>query len=99
MSQGLQIWDAGGALVMDTTTRVATLVGRVATGTSNGSVSNAALAKGVPIYFTVLDQSAQTNPYWQYYPSFFISGTTLSWSFSDKYPQYRASLIVTYGYF
>ena len=99
MSQGLQVWDAGGTLVMDTTTRVATLVGRVTTGTSSGSVSNPALGKGVPIYFAVLDQSAQTNSYWQYYPSFSISGTTLSWSFSDNYPQYRASLIVTYGYF
>ena len=99
MSQGLQIWDASGELVLDTKYRVAKLIGRVTTGTSNGSISVPAFSKGIPIFYGILDSSAQVNPYWQYHPSISVAGNTLSWFFSDSYPQYRASVIITYGYY
>jgi len=96
MSQGLQIWDANGQLILDTTYRVARRLGTVTTGMSNGSLNIPDLSQGQPFFIS----EALRDP-GSYYviPSVSISGTTLSWSFPSQYPEQRNSMSVTYGVF
>lgn len=93
MSQGLQVWDAAGVLRLDTNARYARFLGEVAsTGTANGSISHAGLAKGTP-FAMVLPLPSGTKPEppqsW-IFPTARFSGTTLIWEFittsSASYP-------------
>lgn len=74
MPQGLQIWDASGALVFDTTLRTATLFGIIHI-TGSGSVTDADFAKGDPFWFYLpLDYSAVISL------NVTFSSNTFSWS-------------------
>ena len=78
MSQGLQIWDANGALTVDITTRLASLIGWVDTNGANGSLSVPDFGRGTPFAFaniTVLGGISSVTP------AVTASGTTLSWAY------------------
>lgn len=53
MPQGLQIFDAQGNTLVDTNTRIGTVLGQVNIGTTNGYVANAAFSNGTPFWFLV----------------------------------------------
>jgi len=54
MPQGLQIWDASGNSIMDTTTKVGTILGMETIGTSDSFVSNTGLSLGTPFWIVNL---------------------------------------------
>lgn len=96
MPAGLQVWDSLGRLRLDTSVRMATFVGSVSTGTSNGSLSVPAVAKGTPFFYVVPEAEVGgtyllATPRW--------SGTTLIWEFLGGSGSTRASSKITYGYF
>lgn len=84
MPQGLQVWDASGNVVMDTTTWVSQVLGSfaLAAGHGAGSISDANLAQGRP-YVIVLPaegnkgSQAGGNPVANVVT---VSGTTVSWN-------------------
>ena len=85
MSQGLQVWDAGGTLRVDTSHRYAKFLGEVATtGTTDGSVAVGGLALGTP-FAMVLPLPSIVKPQppqgWVF-PTARFSGTTLIWEFA-----------------
>jgi hypothetical protein len=82
MAEGLQIWDAQGQLVFDTTTRNTRILGIVdiGTGAATGSVTNAGFAEGTPFWFcTALSFSTNLGDY-IISPTFSVSGNTLTWN-------------------
>lgn len=84
MNEGLQVWDAAGVLRLDTNISYARFLGEVAnSGTANGSVIHADLAKGAP-FALVLPLPSGTKPEppqsW-IFPTIRFSGTTLIWEF------------------
>lgn len=80
MAAGLQIWDANGVLVSDTTMRWGRFLGVVnipkPTGNASGSVVDAGLSTGEPFWFCF----GATGD-WVIQPAISVSGNTLSWSF------------------
>lgn len=74
MPQGLQIWDASGNLIVDTTSRLARIIDSVTITSSNmsGSVNNARLAEGEGFYFLA---GSNDNM-----PTVSFSGTTMTWT-------------------
>lgn len=91
MPQGLQIWDAAGATVFDTTTRAGVALGAVNTGTVNGSVVAEGLALGEPFFFVIPDGTSFADAV----PVVTISGTTIFWSFPSV--GYRTGGVIVYG--
>lgn len=107
MPQGLQIWNAGGQLVLDTTRRVGSILGFidqpiVAGVPYNGSVTDAGFSRGGPFYHIV------QYPWEDNFNSAIdvlvtIVGTTLSWQIADN--QYgspanvNGRVKILYGYF
>ena len=61
MPQGLQVWDAGGVLVIDTTTRVGRLIDVITITGANmsGSDTNDQLLTGDPWFFLTGDHEDQ----------------------------------------
>ena len=99
MPAGLQIWDANGAIVLDTPNPIGRFLGVVMNVTANGSVTNAKLATGRPFAFPQINFTG-------YEPSDFpdailisFSGTTLSWTFFEQGPGQRSSANIFYGVF
>ena len=91
MSQGLQVWDGGGAIVLDTNTRAGVALGVISTGTSAGSFIDADLSLGEPFFFTL-----PGAPGWNGNVAVItISGTTIYWSFPSAGSN-QSSLII-YG--
>ena len=77
MSQGLQVWDAWGALVMDTTTINGLVIGNFVTSVSNGSLTDSRLGNGVPFIISApLFLAPQSKP-----PVIWVSGNTIYWEF------------------
>ena len=107
MPAGLQIWDAAGKLILDTTRRVPTVLGvlnqHIVNGApSNGNIVNAGFARGVPFYYMV------RFPYEQNYGSpvgvnVVIAGNTLTWSLNDPIigtiADVQGSMQILYGYY
>lgn len=50
MAEGLQIWDAAGNNILDTTTRVGFVLGLVNIGKTDGYIENNNLGQGTPFY-------------------------------------------------
>lgn len=81
---GLQVWDALGNPVIDSTTWTGLVLGNISLGAnhSSGSVTDAALTKGRPFYFTLPAEglsgtTAGGNPA---QISVSVSGSVLSWT-------------------
>ena len=73
MAVGLQVWDAGGALILDETTYVGRALGLFQTGTSDGSYVYAGVVHN-KIYATIVDGG-------EYSPSITVNGNKISWIF------------------
>lgn len=82
MPAGMQVWDAFGRLVVDFTTRLPRVLGSVSINQA-GSLSDGNLSQGTP--FVIFQQAGV----WYHIsgdtalPQFIISGTTISWSYSN----------------
>lgn len=88
MAAGLQVWDASGNLLIDTTTWCGQILGNftLAAPHSAGSLSDGNLTLGRPFAFLLPNDGnngskAAGNPQGQ---TVTISGSTLSWSASDQ---------------
>ena len=98
MPAGLQVFDASGAIVLDTTMRVARLLGQIITpvGVTSGASSDPDLATGTPFYFAQPLGATSTAPV-----GVSFSGNTLNWTInpggnpSASYPQ----CLILYGVF
>lgn len=95
MPAGLQVWNSAGTLVLDTTSRLATYVGQVNTGTSNGSIVTDT-TKGTPWAYSI-----PVNPptIFHVLPDVWFSGNTLNWSFASVQWSDPAPVIINYGFF
>lgn len=97
MPAGLQTFDAAGNIIIDTSTRVGTLLGVVDTGKSDGSLAVPAFALGTPFWsITSLDSS-----YTMYAPSVevgYLDGVyRIRWVFKDSGASYNNTFRITYG--
>jgi hypothetical protein len=95
MPQGLQVWDASGNIVMDTTTWCSQVLGSVALGSNHGagSVVDANLALGRPFFFVQEADSAKAtdatgNANWM---TVSVSGTTLNYAAGQN------AAVIVYG--
>ena len=90
MPQGIQIFNGGGALIVDESDRIGMFLGRVSTGTTAGSITVAEFATRTPLIATSFAFTGGTPP------TITISGTTLSWSWGGPSQQWVAATII-YG--
>lgn len=75
MAQGLQVWDASGSLILDTSTRIGTVLG-IRTTSESGSLSDPALVKGRPFCVNTGLWNGRNI-------EFSSSGTTLTWTIDN----------------
>lgn len=94
MPAGIQIWNAAGVEVMNITSRLGLYLGTIETGTTAGSINVPGLSKGTPFAFALGEQWAYAGQ--SSVPNITISGTTISWSWSQQYG-YFASVTIVYG--
>jgi hypothetical protein len=86
--QGLQIFDAGGNVVLDVTDRLTRVLGEFETGTSDGFITDTNLDYGTPWFIAKLNGSVTVKEgYNSYYSSsvpilISFNSQSLSWSFS-----------------
>jgi hypothetical protein len=97
MPAGLQTFDAQGNILIDTSTRVGTLLGTVATGKSDGSILVPAFSLGTPFWsITSLDSSSTF--YAPKVTAGFIDGAyRLKWVFNVSGANYNNQFQITYG--
>jgi hypothetical protein len=93
MPAGFQTFDDSGAVDLDTSTRVATVINVVTTGKSNGSVTNAAFSKGEPFWSAIPKGGSWTV----FAPKITVSGNTLSWTFNNSGASYNTDHDIVYG--
>ncbi len=91
---GLYIWDADSNLRLGPGTSNVTILGAFATGKSNGSISNALLARGRGVIIAALPMAAGWSPV---PPKLTVSGTTISWTFRNSGSAGNADHRVIYG--
>ena len=76
MPQGLQIWDASGNLILDTSNRIGRVLGVVTLdGNTSSSETNDGLLTGTPFYMVVFLGSFAT-----YSPTISIASNVISWT-------------------
>jgi len=91
MGQGLQIWNASGGLVLDTSHRLTRVLGSFESGTSDGSLTSPGFSQGTPWHVRLTSQLGYTAP------TITVSGNTLSWSFGNVAAEFRRSAFIIYG--
>lgn len=77
MPQGIEVYNAAGRLVFNSDGRVSRSIGSASITGVDGSVTDAALLTGDPVFFFVSDPSFA----YRVYPTFSISGSTISWTY------------------
>lgn len=103
MSYGLQVLDSTGAIQLDTSTRLVTLLGIKnfpMTGAHSGTFSDSNLSRGSPIYLVVeMPYGATYGENLQTIVSF--SGTTCTWSVEPSMYDsgWEGTLRFYYGYY
>lgn len=80
MAAGLQVWDANGDQIVDTTTRLGRIIGITTISTNTGSINDADFADGTP--FFIATPTNVSSP--SFGPKLSMSGTTLSWDFEGR---------------
>lgn len=95
MSYGLQVFDATGAILVDTNDRLGKILGSVSVGSSPGSISVPDFSLGTPFYFLRANSPQQGS----FPPTITISGATISWSTPSGYNSYwdRTPGTIFYG--
>lgn len=84
MSQGLQVWNPAGQLILDTNMRLLKILGTVvATAPTGGSLTVPEFADGLA-FANAIPIGNQTPGY--LYFNYEISGTTLTWSWRSTAP-------------
>lgn len=97
MIAGLRVRDASGAVIVDTTTRLGTILGTVLTGKTDGYVENQGFALGTPLWSIVSLDTAynviqptvtvtQVNGVWR-----------LSWTWKSPGATFNHPCRITYG--
>lgn len=94
MPNGLQVWDASGRLIVDTSARVGTFVGTVNSGTSSGSTWTDT-AKGTPWAYATPVEEPQLG---HLLPDIWFEGNTLVWEFGNVQWTTNKPVIITYGF-
>lgn len=92
MAQGLQVWDAGGVLVFDTSVRLSQTLGTLSLGNGHGagSVVNSYFSQGTP-FAAVLGEGRWAGDGTPRVPTrVSFSGTTLNYTSGD-------SCVIVYG--
>lgn len=92
-SFGLQTFDETGALTLHIADRICSILGRISTGTSDGSLFIPLPSGGQPFFFLV----PAADPDWSSIPNTSISGSTVSWSFYGSTTQTACTLV--YGWY
>lgn len=89
MPQGMQVFDAGGRLLIDTSTLVGNFINSFTTTKKNGSITSSLLTTGVPFAFAstgsvpVSESNAPSFNEAPVWPTITINGNTLSWSWGE----------------
>ena len=92
MTQGLQVWDASGNLILDTSYDTGFILGVVdfATAAQSGSLTDANFANGTPFFFDIGTIANMLSA-----PTVTYSGTTMTWTATDG----TYSGKIYYGYY
>lgn len=88
-----EVRDAAGNVIVSLDSRLPRIIGQVNTGTTNGSITNAALANGTP-FAIPLPSDANSS---RVTVNIIFSGTTMSWYFDNTPPTVGYTLL--YGYY
>ena len=92
MPQGLQIFNAGGDLILDVTDRLTRVLGEFETGTKDGRIIDNALTTGEPWFIAIGIDAYFT--YGEMGCAITINENILSWTFS---PGSRGNKKIIYG--
>jgi hypothetical protein len=86
MSQGLQVWDAGGNLILDINDQVSQTLGSVAVAArSSGSIVVPRTGGENQIFYFF--SPSRSIDYTTIVPTIWVTGDTLSWSFDTQVEQ------------
>lgn len=92
MSEGLQIFNANGSILVDTTALLGRILGSVSVAASTpGSITNNGFLTGSP--FTLVLPLNPSDPSVYIPPKAIVSGATLSWTTNGIYNRFDASYI------
>lgn len=99
MPQGINVWAGDGSVVMDTSTRLGTVLGQVHTGKSDGFVVNAALGLGTPFWCCLSAESGSNYPLYQPIVTvvFEASQWRLKWTWITSGANYNYPCNIIYG--
>jgi hypothetical protein len=103
MAAGLQIFDAAGNTIVDTSTAVALIVGEAVIGGSgspkSGTITDPRLALGDPFVVVISGGIALSGGAPNNLPVFGFNGATLTWSYPDPngYTDSRVQARFLYG--
>ena len=83
MPQGIQVWDAGGNLILDTSTVTVRILAVITiAGNTSGNVTSTQFSTGIPFYFFQPFQYLIGN----FQPTVTFTGNTMSWSLPNNAP-------------
>ncbi len=94
MPIGIETYGPNGAVLTAYTSKIARQLGRVSTGTSSGSYTDARLAAGGVPWLATMPQGIPAD---QNAPFVSLNGATISWQFLDGFPGTRATATIIYG--
>lgn len=95
MPAALQVFDAAGNVIVDTSRRLGIFLGAVDTGTADGSLAVPDFNKGTPFFFA---QPLQAVGNMSLLPGVGLSGSSLVWSFVGGVSgSQRLSVRIFYG--
>jgi hypothetical protein len=90
MPAGLQIWDAGGRLIVDTNTRLGRILG-VINIADDGSLTHPGLSTGAG-FAKILIAGGDVQTF-IYAPTYSVSGNTISWQYPKDVTKFPAIMI------
>jgi len=93
MEAGLWIYDTSGGIRFGPGTSNVTILGVVETGKTNGSVTNALLSKGTPVFGGALPIGGTSFAI----PDVTFSGNTMSWTFRVSGANNNQPVRIIYG--
>lgn len=100
--QGLKIYDSGGNIMLDATTRLTKYIGTLSIGISDGSYTDDRLQDGEFWYMTLKLNDykkcyGMTNKFTEFLPEITREGNTIKWTYKESDTTYRTGLTIMYG--